>query len=106
MTLISDEFEAALEDSNFERSDLSGGETDFYPTEWNKLTDHHEFRQLNAYAPVIYEIRSATHVITLPEIGFKLFQDDTLQGQVLFEDWCKRYDVGVIPRRDVESNAL
>lgn len=73
-----------------------------YPTPWEPLLEEEEsvvkFRSLDEHR---YEIRSATHYITVDSEGLRLFKDESIQGQVLYTNWCERNSVTPTPREDV-----
>jgi hypothetical protein len=35
--------------------------------------------------------------------GFNLFRDRTPQGEVIFHDWCRRHNIQMTRRADVQS---
>lgn len=63
-----------------------------YPTDWHSIDANTEVscRQLSDNT---YQLRSPTHTLTLNKEGFDLYRDNTLQGQVIFGDWCARNNV-------------
>lgn len=62
-----------------ELSDITGGETDVYPTEWHMIDQlaHEEVRQLS---PDTYQLRDKLAIVTLDREGFNLYREaNTIQ---------------------------
>lgn len=76
-----------------------------YPTEWHVLDEigQVEYRQ---HSDDTHELRSPTHSIILNTEGFNLYLDNTLQGQVIFEDWCTRHNIEPTIRTDLTTDEV
>jgi hypothetical protein len=63
-----------------------------YPTEWRMVDAIKEIkcRQLSANQ---FQLSNEINTITINREGFDLYRDSSLQGQVIFEDWCNRNNV-------------
>lgn len=88
----------SFKDTDAEFDEL--GKTDAYPTEWQLVGDNLSdvcFRQLDAGT---YQVKSTTHRIVLSTEGWNLFNDKTIQGNVIFTDWCKRNNIFPISIED------
>jgi hypothetical protein len=70
-----------------------------FPTEWRHIDIilDVECRQVNVDT---FELRSASHTLTISRVGFDLYRDSTIAGQVIFENWLDKNGILPVPRED------
>jgi hypothetical protein len=71
-------------------------------TDWHMLDAIEEIEARRTSLDT-YEVRSPTSQMMLSGEGFNLFRDRTPQGEVIFHDWCRRHNIQMTRRADVQS---
>lgn len=74
-----------------------------YPTDWHMIDFELdvECRQISMDT---FELRSPKHIMMLNAEGFNLWRDNTLQGQLIFQDWLVRNDIKIHQREPEVEN--
>jgi hypothetical protein len=75
---------------------LENNEDPVYPGAWRDA-NYLLGTQVRQISFDTYQLRSASHQITINHEGFDLYRDGSPAGQTIFEDWCSRNNIVAVP---------